>query len=93
MPRPAPVIKTLLSLMVVKGSVLHGRGEGPVVTHEFRAILGEHHVVAGGPCPAGLVGRRPHLAARDVAQEDVAAPIVARRVNMTSLSFPLQRVS
>ena len=51
-----------------------------VAAHELRAILGEHDVVAVGPRAAWLVGRRPHLAAVDVAQEDVAAPIVARRV-------------
>ena len=55
-------------------------GEDAVVAHEFRAILGEHDLVAVGPRAARLVGRRPDLAAGDIAQEDVAAPIVARRV-------------
>ncbi len=52
-------------------------GEDPVVPHEFRPILGEHHVIAVGPCAARLIGGRPHLAAGDIAQQDIAAPIVA----------------
>src|SRR5438045_261950 len=51
-----------------------------VVAHELGAILREHHVVAVGRHAARQMGGGPHRAALDVAQEEVAAPIVARRV-------------
>ena len=69
-----------LGVVLRRHDDVEGGGERAVAPDELRAILGEHDVVAVGPRAARLVGRRPHLAALDVAQEDVAAPIVARRV-------------
>ena len=80
--RPALAMRDAPDLGVVLGrhDDLERGGERAVAPHELRAILGEHDVVAVGPRAARLVGRRPDLAALDIAQEDVAAPIVARRV-------------
>ena len=69
-----------LGVVLGRDDDLERRGERAVAAHELGAILGEHHVVAVGPRAARLVAGRPHLAAVDVAQEDVAAPVVARRV-------------
>jgi hypothetical protein len=59
---------------------VESRGKRAVMPHELGAIFGEHDVVAVRPRAAWLVGRRPNLAACDVAQQDITAPIVTRRI-------------
>ena len=56
------------------------RGVVALAARNFRPVLGERHVVRLGFGPAGLMAGRPDLPAFDVAQEHVAAPVVARRV-------------
>ena len=68
---------------------VEGGGQAAVASDEFGAILGEHDVVAVGLRAARLVGGGPHLAALDIAQEDVAAPVVARRVLAPARDGPI----
>ena len=56
---------------------LQGGRQRPVPTRELGAILVEGDLVSLGLGSNRLVGRRPDLAARDVPQEDVRAPVVA----------------
>ncbi|EDT03388.1 hypothetical protein BamIOP4010DRAFT_3075 [Burkholderia ambifaria IOP40-10] len=69
-------------LRIVLGGYHHldRRCQGAVATHELGAILGESHFVAVRYHAGGLPRRRPDVAAVGVAQIQIAAPIVARRV-------------
>jgi hypothetical protein len=55
-------------------------GDRAVAARELRAVLGERYFVGVGFDAARLVRGRPDGAADDVAQENVAARIVARRI-------------
>ncbi len=59
---------------------VEGCDERAVVPHKLRAIFGKHYVVTIGPHAGRLMGGRPYCTAVDVAQEDVAAGVVSRRV-------------
>ena len=56
---------------------LQGGRKRPVAARELGAVLVEGDLVAVGLGADRLVGRRPDLAAGDVPQEDVGAPVVA----------------
>ncbi len=69
-----------LGVILRRNDDLQGRHDHCIMANEFRAILGEGRLVAVGLDAARLIGRGPHGAALGVAQEKIAAGIVARRV-------------
>ena len=56
------------------------RGDRSIAPDELGSILAEPDIVAGRFDAARLVARGPYLAAADIAQKDIGAPIVARGV-------------
>ena len=71
---------TNLGVILRRNDDLQGRRDHCITAYEFRTILGEGHLVAVGLDAARLIARGPHGAAFDVAQEEIAAAIVACRV-------------
>ena len=69
-----------LRVVLRRDDDLEGRCDAPVSADKFGSIFGERHLIGVWLHAAGLVTRRPHLAAFDVAKKDVAARIVARQV-------------
>ena len=69
-----------LGVVLGRDEHLQRRRERAVAARELGAILVEGDVVAVRLDAARLKARRPHVAAVDIAQEDVGAPVVAGRI-------------
>ena len=65
-----------LGIVFSRDEHLHGRLERSVAAREFRAILVESDVVVVGLGAGRLKSSRPYVAAVDVAQKDIGAPVV-----------------
>src|SRR5688572_29165986 len=66
-----------LGIVLSRDEHLHGRLERSVAARELGAILVESDLVVVGLGAARLKSSRPYVAAVDLAQKDIGAPVVA----------------
>ena len=66
-----------LGVILRRDDHFQDRGNRPVATDEFRAIVGEAHLVTVGLHAAWLIASGPQCAAFDVTQKEIAAGIIA----------------